>query len=402
MSSTLVIKEVTDKKGYDLFVRFPFKLYKNNPYWVPPIIADEIETIDPNVNPVYQNAEARFYLAYKGNEIVGRIAAIINWIEVNDLGKSKVRFGWFDTIDDVEVSRMLLEKVIAVGKANKLSTIEGPVGFSNLDKAGLLVYGFEELNTMITNYNAPYYQEHFKMLGFKKLAQWVEYEIQIHDYSESPEKVKRFSDIVMERYKLQLVDFKSRKDIVPYVDEMFELLDKTYNKLQTFVPIQPYQIEHYKKRFIRFMNPKFIKCVVDNKGDMIAFSITLPSFTKALKKVNGKLSLMGYLHLFKAMYFNNRASFYLIGIRPDFQNKGITAIIFNEMQKSFNAFGITTVETNPELEENSAIQKLWKNYTHRLHKKKGYVYERALRFNKSYTKRIMGISTFACIDCIDD
>lgn len=370
MNQNILIKEVTDRKGYDSFVRFPFKLYGDSPYWVPPIIKEEIETIDPEINPVYQNAVAHFYLAYKGKQIVGRIGAMINWIEVNQVGKKKVRFGWFDAIDDVQVTEALLEKVIALGKEHQLDTVEGPVGFSNLDKAGLLVEGFEEQNTMITNYNAPYYASHFKTLGYEKLAQWVEYEIQIHDYSKSPEKVKRFSDIVMKRYRLQLIEFKTQADIIPYVDQMFDLLDKTYDKLQTFVPIQAYQIEHYKKRFLRFINPKFIKCVVDDKGDMIAFSITMPSFTKALKKVNGKLNLIGYFHLFRAMYFNRKASFYLIGIRPDFQNKGITAIIFNEMQKTFNDFGITIVETNPELEENSAIQKLWKNYTHRLHKKR--------------------------------
>ena len=370
MNQNILIKEVTDRKGYDSFVRFPFKLYGDSPYWVPPIIKEEIETIDPEINPVYQNAVAHFYLAYKGTQIVGRIGAMINWIEVNQVGKKKVRFGWFDAIDDVQVTEALLEKVIALGKEHQLDTVEGPVGFSNLDKAGLLVEGFEEQNTMITNYNAPYYASHFKTLGYEKLAQWVEYEIQIHDYSKSPEKVKRFSDIVMKRYRLQLIEFKTQADIIPYVDQMFDLLDKTYDKLQTFVPIQAYQIEHYKKRFLRFINPKFIKCVVDDKGDMIAFSITMPSFTKALKKVNGKLNLIGYFHLFRAMYFNRKASFYLIGIRPDFQNKGITAIIFNEMQKTFNDFGITIVETNPELEENSAIQKLWKNYTHRLHKKR--------------------------------
>ena len=370
MNQNILIKEVTDRKGYDSFVRFPFKLYGDSPYWVPPIIKEEIETIDPETNPVYQNAVAHFYLAYKGTQIVGRIGAMINWIEVNQVGKKKVRFGWFDAIDDVQVTEALLEKVIALGKEHQLDTVEGPVGFSNLDKAGLLVEGFEEQNTMITNYNAPYYASHFKTLGYEKLAQWVEYEIQIHDYSKSPEKVKRFSDIVMKRYRLQLIEFKTQADIIPYVDQMFDLLDKTYDKLQTFVPIQAYQIEHYKKRFLRFINPKFIKCVVDDKGDMIAFSITMPSFTKALKKVNGKLNLIGYFHLFRAMYFNRKASFYLIGIRPDFQNKGITAIIFNEMQKTFNDFGITIVETNPELEENSAIQKLWKNYTHRLHKKR--------------------------------
>ena len=198
----------------------------------------------------------------------------------------------------------------------------------------------------------------------------MEYEIKIDDFESSPEKVKRFSKLIMERYNLTLLNFKNRSEILPYVDQMFDLLDKTYNSLQTYIPIQDYQIENYKKRFFKFVNPDFIKCIIDNEGKLICFSITMPSFTKALKSINGKLTFLNSYHILKAMYFNERASFYLIGIRPDYQNKGIPAIIFNEMQKLFNKQKITIVETNPELEENTAIQKLWKNYEHRLHKRR--------------------------------
>jgi len=370
MDQAVTIKVVQNSKDLEAFVRFPFSLYQNNPYWVPPLIKEEIETLDPKVNPVYQNADARFFLAYKGETLVGRIAAMVNWIEVNQVGKNKVRFGWYDTVDELAVSKILLEQVVAFAKEHKLSRVEGPMGFSNLDKAGLLIEGFEEQNTMITLYNAPYYQEHLKALGYSMNAKWVEYEIKIDDFEESPEKVKRFSKLVMDRYQLKLLQFKSKNDILPYVDEMFDLLGKTYNELQTYVPIQNYQIEHYKKRYIKFIHPDFIKCIVDRKGQLIAFSITMPSFTKALKKINGTINLFNFFYLINALRKNNRASFYLIGIHPDYQNKGITAIIFNEMQKLFNKRNIGIVETNPELEENTAIQKLWKNYEHRLHKKR--------------------------------
>ena len=370
MDQNLTLKVVKSTKDFDAFVRFPFDLYRYNSHWVPPLIKDEIETINPNTNPVYQNAKARFFLALRGEKVVGRIASIINWIEVNELGKSKVRFGWFDVIDDLEVSKLLLEQVSLFGKEHNLKTIEGPMGFSNLDKAGILIEGFEERNTMITLYNAPYYKNHLEALGYKMNAKWVEYEIKIDDFEASPEKVKRFSKLIMKRYELSLLQFKDKKDIIPYVDQMFQLLDETYNKLQTFVPIQRYQIEHYKERYLRFIHPDFIKCIVDSKGKLIAFSITMPSFTDALKKINGKINLFNFYHLYKALRKNNRASFYLIGVHPDYQNKGITAIIFYEMQKLFNKRNINIVETNPELEENTAIQKLWKNYENRLHKKR--------------------------------
>ena len=364
------IREIESRRELVDFVRFPFQLYKGNPYWVPPIVKEELEMLDKKVNPVFNNALAHYFLAYKDGEIVGRIAAFINWIEIKELKKSKVRFGWFDVIDDLEVTKKLIDAVVAIGKQHQMTAIEGPMGFSNMDKAGMLTKGFEELNTMITWYNAPYYSEHLEKITFTKQAEWVEYEIKISSFQDSPEKVKRFSKLILQRYQLKILDFKSHKEIVPYVEQMFDLLGKTYDKLQTFVPIQEYQIAHYKERYLPFVHPDYIKCIVGSDQDLIAFAITMPSFSKALKKMNGKILPWGFFHLFKARYFNNRASFYLIGVRPDYQNKGITAIIFNEMQKTFNKHGVTIVETNPELVENNAIQKLWRNYEHRQHKRR--------------------------------
>ena len=364
------IREIESRRELVDFVRFPFQLYKGNPYWVPPIVKEELEMLDKKVNPVFNNALAHYFLAYKDGEIVGRIAAFINWIEIKELKKSKVRFGWFDVIDDLEVTKKLIDAVVAIGKQHQMTAIEGPMGFSNMDKAGMLTKGFEELNTMITWYNAPYYSKHLEKIAFTKQAEWVEYEIKISSFQDSPEKVKRFSKLILQRYQLKILDFKSHKEIVPYVEQMFDSLGKTYDKLQTFVPIQEYQIAHYKERYLPFVHPDYIKCIVDSDQDLIAFAITMPSFSKALKKMNGKILPWGFFHLFKARYFNNRASFYLIGVRPDYQNKGITAIIFNEMQKTFNKHGVTIVETNPELVENNAIQKLWRNYEHRQHKRR--------------------------------
>ena len=364
------IREIESRRELVDFVRFPFQLYKGNPYWVPPIVKEELEMLDKKVNPVFNNALAHYFLAYKDGEIVGRIAAFINWIEIKELEKNKVRFGWFDVIDDLKVTIKLIDAVVAIGKHHQMTAIEGPMGFSNMDKAGMLTKGFEELNTMITWYNAPYYSKHLEKIAFTKQAEWVEYEIKISSFQDSPEKVKRFSKLILQRYQLKILDFKSHKEIVPYVEQMFDLLGKTYDKLQTFVPIQDYQIAHYKERYLPFVHPDYIKCIVDSDQDLIAFAITMPSFSKALKKMNGKILPWGFFHLFKARYFNNRASFYLIGVRPDYQNKGITAIIFNEMQKTFNKHGVTIVETNPELVENNAIQKLWRNYEHRQHKRR--------------------------------
>lgn len=364
------VVEISTRNDLKRFVDFSFKLYGQNPNWTPPIIKEEINTLDQTKNPVFKNAKAHYFLAFKDEVIVGRIAVMINWIEVKKLKKKKVRFGWFDVIDDLNVTKALMDKVHAIGLENGMEFLEGPVGFSNMDKAGMLVKGFEESNTMITWYNAPYYYEHFKKLGYKDLAVWVEYEITLKSFEESPEKIKKFSELMLQRYKLKILDFKSKKQIIPYVEKMFVLLEETYGKLQTFVPIQKEQIKQYKEKYFRYIHPEFIKCITGKDDELIAFCITMPSFTKALKKANGKMFPFGFIHLLKALYFNSRASFYLIGVHPKFQNKGVTAIIFNEMQKSFNKHGYHIVETNPELDENSSIQNLWKNYEHRQHKKR--------------------------------
>ena len=364
------IKKVTSDDDFKDFVKFPNRLYKDSKYWVSPIINEELEMMNKEKNPVFNNAEAEFFMAIKNNKIVGRIAAIVNWIEIKEQKKSKVRFGWYDVIDDLEVSKKLIHEVIKFGKKRNLSFIEGPVGFSNMDKAGLLTYGFEELNTMITWYHNSYQKDHLEKIGMKKQAEWVEYKIQIFSEKEAPEKVKKFSNLIMKRYHLRPLNFKKTKEILPYIDEMFDLLNKTYNNLQTFVPIQKYQIDHYKERYLRYIHPDFIKSVVDKNGKLIAFAITMPSFSRALKKMNGKLFPFGFLRILMAQKFNSRASLYLIGVHPDYQNKGVTAILFNDLQTMFNRRGIKEVETNPELIENKSIQAFWKNYKNELHKKR--------------------------------
>ncbi len=364
------IKEAISRKERNAFFHFPFKLYSRCKQWVPPITKEEKATFDTQKNPVFNKAEAKLFLAYNNQTVVGRLAAMVNWVEVNEQQKPKIRFGWYDVEDDIEISRALLDHVAQWGRELGLQYVEGPKGFSNMDKAGLLVYGFEHLNTMITWYHYPYQKEHLEQLGFKKQAEWIEFKIEIYDAKDAPEKVTKFAEIVKKRYQLTSLNFTSTKELLPYVDEMFELLNHTYKHLQSFVPIQPYQVAHYKKKYIPYIDPEFIKCVVDEQHKLVAFTITMPSFSDALKKANGKMFPFGFLHVLKARQKNNKASFYLIGIDPKYQNKGVTAIIFDNIQKLFNKRGITLVETNPELEENTSIQLLWKNYKHELHKRR--------------------------------
>lgn len=363
------IKERESPSQIREFISFKFNLLQDNPYWVPPLIREEMEIFNRELNPVYQYADAQLFMAYRDGRAVGRVAAIVNWKEVEEQGKPKMRFGWFDTVNDSEVARALLEKVEEIGREHGLQYIEGPVGFSNLDKAGMLVEGFEELNTMITWYNPSYYPELMEELGFNREKEWVEYKIKIPHEGPS-QKVRRFANLILERNNLHVIHFDNKHQIMDRAEEMFNLINETYSGLPTFVPIQQQQIEYYKEKYFRYLHPDFISCVADEDDRLVAFAITMPSFAKALQKANGRLLPLGWFYLMKARYFNNRAAFYLIGIHPQYQNKGVTAIIFKEMNEMFNRRGITEVETNPELEENKAVQALWNRYESRQHKRR--------------------------------
>jgi GNAT superfamily N-acetyltransferase len=356
----ITIKNAITKKELTDFIKFPFWLYKDNKYWVPPIISDELETFDKIKNPVFKNAEAHFYLAYVNEKIVGRIAAIVNWDEVNNQQKKKVRFGWFDVIDDIEVTKIMLEKVYQLGKKNGLSYMEGPMGFSNLDKVGVLTKGFEEIGTMITWYNFEYYQTHFEQLGFVKEKEYVESKFPFKNVK--LEYFDKAQELIKKRYRLKALSFQSTKEVLPYVDKMFDLFNTSYANLSSFVAISDIQKEFFKKKYIRFINPEYIKYVEDENGNLVAFAIVMPSFSKALQKANGKLFPFGFLHLLNARKNSKEVLFYLIGVHPAYQNKGVHAIIFKEYHTTFTEKGIENCIRTPELADNLAIQLLWKNF----------------------------------------
>lgn len=356
----ITVKEIHSKSDLKTFVKFPFQLYKNSKYWVPPIISEELTTFDKNVNPVFKDAEARFFLAYQNNEVVGRVAAIINWLEVNGQNVKKMRFGWFDTIDDVNVTKALLEKVHEIGKANALEYIEGPVGFSNLDKVGILTEGFDQIGSMITWHNHPYYAEHFKTLGYDVAKSYSENVMEFKNIK--PEFFYRIQELIKKRYQLSALNFTSTKDILPYTDEMFDVFSKSHAVLSSFVEINQEQRDYFKKKFLGFLNPEYVKFVVDKDNKLVAFGIVTPSYAKALQKMNGKLFPFGIFHLLKAKKHAKSVTFYLIGVLPEYQNKGVTAIIFNEFHNTFAEKGIELCVRGPELDDNTAIQKLWKNF----------------------------------------
>lgn len=354
------IKEVTTKSDLKAFVKFPFKLYKNSQYWVPPIISEELKTFDKNENPVFKDAEATLFLAYKGNEVVGRIAAIINWLEVKNQGLKKMRFGWFDFIDDQNVSKALLDKIEAIGKLHNLEFAEGPLGFSNLDKVGVMTEGFEHIATMITWYNHPYYIKHYENLGYTVEKKYSESKFPFANVK--PEFFFKAQEIIKKRYQIKALNFSKTADVIPYADKMFDLFNESYASLSSFVAITDIQKEYFKKKFISFINPEYIKFVVDKDDNLIGFAIVMPAFAKALQKMKGKLFPFGFMHILKAKKHSKDVIFYLIGIHPDYQNKGIHAVIFNEYYHTFKEKGIETCIRTPELEDNYAIHQIWKHF----------------------------------------
>lgn len=364
----ITIKEIFSKKELKQFVTFPFSLYKNNNFWVPPIIKDEMGVFDKDTNPVFEHANARFFLAYKNNKIVGRVVAILNSYEVNQQQIKKMRFGWLDMIDDIEVTRILLEKVKEIGYQNKLEYIEGPIGFNNLDKTGVLIDGFDHIGTMITWYNHPYYKEHLEKLGYRKEKEYLENKFEFKNVN-AP-YYQRVSKIIQKRLDVKPLNFTKTKDILPYVDEMFEVFSETYSKLSSYVPISDAQIAFFKKKYIGFINPEYIKFVVDNNHKLIAFAIVMPSFSEALQKAKGKLFPFGIFHLLNARKHAKDVTFYLIGVHPEYQNKGVTAVIFDEFTKTFAEKDIVNCIRTPELEENEAINKIWKSFKPVTHKRR--------------------------------
>ncbi len=333
-----------------------------------------METFNLDKNPIFKNAIARFFLAYRDGELVGRIAAIINWLEVDKQGIKKMRFGWFDFIDDVAVSKALLEKVEAIGVEHKLEYLEGPVGFSNLDKVGVLTEGFDSRASMVSWYNYPYYENHYTTLGYTIEKSYVESKFKFSNVH--PDTFVKAQELIKRRYQLRALSFTKTEDVMPYVDRMFDLFNESYASLSSFVEITNEQKIYFKKKFISFVNPEYIKFVIDKEDNLIGFAIVMPSFSEALQKAKGKLFPIGFSHILRAKKNSKDAIFYLIGIHPDYQNKGVHAVIFNEYYHTFKEKGIVNCYRTPELEDNEAIRKIWRHFN-------PVVYKRRKTFRKA-------------------
>ena len=358
------IKEVNTHKELKEFVDFPFQLYNGNAYWCPPLKANEINTLRKDKNPAFDFCEARYWIAYQNNKPVGRIAGIINHNEIKYWNSRLVRFGWIDFINDIEVSRSLLETVKDWGKSKGMTGIHGPLGFTNMDAEGMLIEGFDEISAMSAIYNFPYYVDHMQNLGFHKATDWIQYEINIP--SEIPDKVDRITRVVLQKYNLHLLKPRKAKEVVPYATKLFTLYNTAFKNIYGFTALTGKQMDYYTKLYLGFIRPGFVSLVVDAQDDIVGFAITIPSLSRALQKANGSLFPFGFIHLLYALRKNNVVTMYLMGVRPDFQGKGLLALIYHEMNKVYLKAGITIARTHPQIEENLKAISIWKNYDARL------------------------------------
>jgi len=368
LNKRVIIKEVHGKRGLRAFINFPFSLYKNEPNWVPALRSDDLNTFRSDRNPAYAFSKAHFWMAYQNRKAVGRVAGIVNQRHIEKWGQPYARFGWLDFIDDRDVSSALLATVENWAKSQGLSAVHGPLGFTDLDREGMLVEGFEELGTLATHYNYPYYLPHLTAAGYTKDTDWVEYEIKIPE--QIPEKIANLSEALKRRYNLHLVQFTRKKDLLKYADAVFALLDDAYSHLYGTTPLSREQVDAYIKQYFGFISPDFVPVVVDENDDLVAFGITLPSLSKALRRSNGRIFPFGFIPLLRALQKNERGDLYLVAIKHAYQGRGINAMLIARMIEVFNTYGIKVVESNPELEDNLNVRTQWKYFDHRQHKRR--------------------------------
>jgi len=362
------IKEVISKQELKAFVLFPLELYKDCKYFVPPLISQEMLTLDYQKNPSFEVCDTKLWLAYDDAKVVGRIAGIIHKPFIEKWGNRYARFGWFDFIDSEEVANALLQTVESWAGENGMEAIHGPLGFTDFDPEGILIEGFSELSTIVERYNYPYYACYLEKYGYYKDADWVEYEVEIP--SKLPEKFLKVSDFVQRKQNLKIAKLKTLRDILPYVDEIFAIINNIYGLMYGFTPVDEKQTAFYLKQYLKLINPDFVSIVLDKNNKVVAFGVTMPSYSKAMQKAKGKLFPFGFYHISRASKKNDTIDMYFVGIRPDFQNKGVLAVLFNDVAKKLIAKGYKKAETNVEFESNEKMQNLWNYFDRRQHKRR--------------------------------
>lgn len=368
----IINKKVADKKDLKAFIRFNYELYKNNPYAVPDLYDDMLNTFSPKKNAAFEFCESDYFLAYQDGKLVGRVAAIINHRANETWNKKEVRFGWIDFIDNPEVSKALLQEVERWGKSKGMTEIVGPLGFTDMDAEGMLIEGFDQLSTMATIYNYPYYPQHMERLGYEKAADWVEFKLTVPD--RLPDKFVRIAEIIMQKYNLKIKKLKNRKEIEQYGygQKIFDLINEAYAPLYGYSKMTQGQIDQYVKMYLPMLDLRMVTLVEDAEKNLVAVGISMASMSEALQKAKGKLLPFGWFHLLKALFVKHSKTLdlLLVAVKPEYQSKGVNALLFYDLVPIYQKMGFKYGESNPELEENKKVQAQWSAFESELHKRR--------------------------------
>ena len=366
------IKQIRPVKGeLKRFVTFPIdSLYHDSPYYVPSLVSDEVGTLMPTENPAFDYCEAAYFMAYRDGKPVGRIAGIINSLVNERSGKQEGRFGFVDFIDDAEVVDALFQAVIDWARGKGMTSLTGPLGFTDMDLEGMLIEGFDEVSTQATIYNYDYYPRHMERMGFVKDVDWLEFRVDVPP--EVPEKMHRVADIVRKRLDVKNIKYTNRRKLVrDYGDAIFRLINEAYDQLFGYSPLSDKQIKHYIKMYLPFLPLDDLSLVVKADGELIAVGITLPSLSQGLIKSRGRLFPFGWWHRLKAFKgHNDVVDLLLIAVKPEYQSKGVNALIFDDLIPCFNRFGYKWADTGHELEDNERVQQQWQYFTYRQNKRR--------------------------------
>lgn len=368
---SVIINKVRTKDDLKKFIQFGIDLYEGNEYFVPPLIYDERATLNWSKNPAFDHCDAIYFLAYRDDKIVGRIAVIINHKANERWNERNARFGFVDFIDDSEVVDALFGAAESWARSRGMDKIHGPLGFTDLDHEGMLVEGFDQISTLSTIYNYPYYIGHMERIGYVKDQDWVEFLITIP--KEMPERFLRASEIVKKRFGLDVKHLESKKDVLPYARDIFKLINRAYKDLYGYVELTDRQIDYYVDMYIPMLRLEFLTLVIrqeDNK--LVGVGIGLPSIAKALQKARGRFVPTGWYHLYKALKGKgtNVLDLLMVAVDPEYQGKGLNALMFNEFIPAANQLGFEYAESNPELEINSKVHSMWNGLETKQHKRR--------------------------------
>lgn len=362
------IREVLSRKDLKRFFKFPIELYRDSEFFVPNLIADEIDTFNPEHNPAFAYSESRLWLAERNGRVVGRIGAILNRAANQKENARQLRFTRYDFVDDFEVSEALFNTVVAWARQLGMNELRGPLGFSNLDQQGMLIDGFEQMDMYITIYNAPYYQKHMERLGLAKKWDWIERKIFCTDTV--PERVDRMAQLCQERYGYRLLEFKSMREVKPYVRQAMGIINTAFEKLHGIVPLSERQMDNYSRLIMLVGTPDYCLIVTNPAGEVVAFGFMAPSISDAIRRGHGRIGPLTILRIFENLHDHTHLDMYMIAVRPEDQMKGIEMLILGEGMKRAIRRGCADFQTGPMQEDNVKIQNVWKRWNHIIHRRR--------------------------------